>query len=140
MKSLAIWSFDKRVLYPLVILSLGHWAVILRGKSTSRTQSSLMSDMNMQTDDVAAHAIWFQPLETCAVDGAYDYWFAAMFVYSAYQISRSRSPSIECIQPTKFPLQIAMVIDTVSLVLALVGLVVRLPSNNPVSRALRREG
>ena len=34
---MALWSHDKRVVVPIVIIILGHWSLILQGECTAFT-------------------------------------------------------------------------------------------------------
>ncbi|KAF8342351.1 uncharacterized protein EI90DRAFT_1333018 [Cantharellus anzutake] len=63
LRTAVVWGYDKRVVIPLIICSLGHWAVILR-------------------DIVVVHASWNPPAHTCAVDEVFNYWLAVEFIYT----------------------------------------------------------
>lgn len=52
-------------MYPLAILSLGHWAVILRGSYNIHPSLRFNSNTVEYLDIIVTHAIWFQPMETC---------------------------------------------------------------------------
>ncbi|KAF9512156.1 hypothetical protein BS47DRAFT_1318435 [Hydnum rufescens UP504] len=63
MRSLVVWAFDKRVMIPLLILSLAHWGIIFR-------------------DILGTHASWNVDAGTCAVDAMFHYWMAIEFIFT----------------------------------------------------------
>ncbi|KAF9512034.1 hypothetical protein BS47DRAFT_1115406 [Hydnum rufescens UP504] len=64
MRSFVVWEFDKRVMIPLLFLSLAHWGIIFREYVSSTT--------------IHAHAhILFQ-----AVDAMFHYWMAIEFIFT----------------------------------------------------------
>ncbi|KAH9941759.1 uncharacterized protein BXZ73DRAFT_98149 [Epithele typhae] len=60
-RTIALWSHDKRIIVPLVIIILGHWSLILQG--------------------VLLTAIWV-PGQGCVVSGTNNTILAATFIYS----------------------------------------------------------
>ena len=58
---MALWSHDKRIVIPIVIVILGHWSLILQG--------------------VLLTAIWV-PGQGCVVSGTNNTILAATFIYS----------------------------------------------------------
>ncbi|KAF9512157.1 hypothetical protein BS47DRAFT_1095862 [Hydnum rufescens UP504] len=61
MRSLVVWEFDKRVLVPLVVLSLGQWAIIFR-------------------NIISTHASFNELAGTCAVDAMFRNWMTLEFI------------------------------------------------------------
>lgn len=63
--SVAVWSFDKRIMVLLFLLSLGHWAIIFRGKPLFNPTRFNTLITSFQIDVIVTHASWNDEAGTC---------------------------------------------------------------------------
>ena len=78
---MALWSHDKRVVVPIVIIILGHWSLILQGECTAFVALFDSERGSSYVSGVLVQASW-DPLAGCVVVNTNNTILAATFIYS----------------------------------------------------------